>query len=67
MSDVVLSLSLSPYAGMEYVKVILKDGRMVGAILIGETDLEVMDIQYYKFSVSLATQMCRRRRVARTH
>lgn len=25
---------------MEYVKVILKDGRMVGAVLIGETDLE---------------------------
>ena len=27
--------------GMEYVKVILREGRMVGAILIGETDLEV--------------------------
>lgn len=26
--------------GVEYIKVILKDGRMQGAILIGETDLE---------------------------
>ncbi len=26
--------------GKEYVKVILKDGRMVGALLLGETDLE---------------------------
>ena len=26
--------------GLEYVKVILKDGRMQGALLIGETDLE---------------------------
>lgn len=28
-------------AGEEYVKVVLREGRMVGAILIGETDLEV--------------------------
>ena len=27
--------------GKEYVKVILQHGRMVGAVLIGETDLEV--------------------------
>ena len=27
--------------GVEYVKVVLQDGRMVGAVLIGETDLEV--------------------------
>ncbi len=27
--------------GVEYIKVVLKDGRMVGAVLIGETDLEV--------------------------
>ncbi|XP_042529311.1 pyridine nucleotide-disulfide oxidoreductase domain-containing protein 1 [Dipodomys spectabilis] len=26
--------------GLEYVKVVLQDGRMVGAVLIGETDLE---------------------------
>lgn len=26
--------------GVEYVKVVLQDGRMIGAILIGETDLE---------------------------
>ena len=26
---------------MEYVKVILHHGKMVGAVLIGETDLEV--------------------------
>lgn len=25
---------------MEYVKVLLQNGRMVGAVLIGETDLE---------------------------
>ena len=30
------------HVGEEYVKAVLKDGRMVGAILIGETDLEVM-------------------------
>ena len=29
------------HAGVEYVKAVLKDGKMVGAILIGETDLEV--------------------------
>lgn len=27
--------------GEEYVKVVLREGRMVGAILVGETDLEV--------------------------
>ena len=27
--------------GVEYVKAVLRDGRLVGAILIGETDLEV--------------------------
>lgn len=27
--------------GLEYVKVILRNGRMVGTILIGKTDLEV--------------------------
>lgn len=27
-------------SGLEYVKVVLRDGRMEGAILIGETDLE---------------------------
>ena len=26
---------------MEYVKVVLQNGRMVGAVLIGDTDLEV--------------------------
>lgn len=36
----VMSFSLI-LLGVEYVKVILKDGRMVGAILIGDTDLEV--------------------------
>ena len=30
--------------GMEYIKVILQNGRMVGAILIGETDLEVSNV-----------------------
>lgn len=29
-------------ADVEYVKVILQSGHMVGAILIGETDLEVI-------------------------
>ncbi|PSN43440.1 Pyridine nucleotide-disulfide oxidoreductase domain-containing protein 1, partial [Blattella germanica] len=28
--------------GMEYVKLVMKDGRMQGAVLIGETDLEEM-------------------------
>ena len=28
------------FVGEEYVKVVLKDDRMYGAILIGETDLE---------------------------
>lgn len=27
-------------SGLEYVKVVLRDGRMEGAIFIGETDLE---------------------------
>lgn len=27
-------------SGLEYVKVVLRDGRMEGVILIGETDLE---------------------------
>lgn len=26
--------------GMEYIKVVLSEGRMMGALLIGETDLE---------------------------
>ena len=29
------------HAGKEYIKALLQNGRMVGAILIGETDLEV--------------------------
>ena len=29
------------HTGKEYIKAILQNGRMVGAILIGETDLEV--------------------------
>ena len=28
------------FTGVEYIKVVIKDGRMHGAILIGETDLE---------------------------
>ena len=31
---------LSMVTGHEYVKTVMKDGRMYGAILIGETDLE---------------------------
>ena len=31
----------SPTLGREYIKVILQNKRMVGAILIGDTDLEV--------------------------
>ena len=27
--------------GVEYIKVVLTSGRMVGAVLIGDTDLEV--------------------------
>ena len=30
--------------GKEYIKAILQNGRMVGAILIGETDLEVRTV-----------------------
>ena len=30
----------------EYIKVILHNGRMVGAILIGETDLEVRHLTH---------------------
>ena len=37
---------ISCLLGHEYVKVILQNKRMVGAILIGDTDLEVItDIQ----------------------
>jgi small subunit ribosomal protein S18b len=28
--------------GMEYIKLVMKDGKMQGAVLIGETDLEEM-------------------------
>ena len=28
------------FSGVEYVKVVMVDGRMQGALLIGETDLE---------------------------
>ena len=38
--------------GMEYIKVLLHKGKMVGAILIGETDLEVkcyLNIHVYQF------------------
>ena len=28
------------YPGMEYVKIVIQDGRVQGAILIGETELE---------------------------
>ena len=31
-------------AGVEYIKVVLQNGRMVGTILIGETDLEASEI-----------------------
>ncbi len=31
---------VSIFVGVEYVKVVMKDGQMQGAILIGETDLE---------------------------
>ena len=31
----------SPTLGHEYIKVVLQNKRMVGAILIGDTDLEV--------------------------
>ena len=34
-------MSLFNIPGKEYIKAILQNGRMVGAILIGETDLEV--------------------------
>ena len=45
MSILVYSLCLYQliFAGHEYVKVVLQNGRMQGAILIGETDLEVDD------------------------
>ena len=35
-------------SGEEYVKVVLRDGRMMGAILIGETDLEVGPLSFMK-------------------
>ncbi len=31
-------------AGVEYVKVVLVSGHMVGAVLVGDTDLEVRGI-----------------------
>ena len=34
------------HAGMEYVKVVLQNGLMVGAVLIGDTDLEVPEHTY---------------------
>ena len=35
-------LNLILLAGLEYIKVVVHRGKMVGAVLIGETDLEVM-------------------------
>lgn len=35
-----IGLNICFLSGLEYVKVVLRDGRMEGAILIGETDLE---------------------------
>ena len=37
---IIIIIVFSYFAGVEYVKVILQHGRMVGAILIGDTDLE---------------------------
>jgi NAD(P)H-nitrite reductase large subunit len=33
-------ISFVVFSGEEYVKVVLQDGRLQGAVLIGETDLE---------------------------
>ena len=33
-------ISVVVFTGEEYVKVVLQDGRLQGAVLIGETDLE---------------------------
>jgi NAD(P)H-nitrite reductase large subunit len=33
-------ISFVVFTGEEYVKVVLQDGRLQGAVLIGETDLE---------------------------
>ena len=46
----------SPTLGHEYIKVILQNKRMVGAILIGDTDLEVKLLEHrvsrsYKLSI----------------
>lgn len=36
------ALCMHTFSGVEYVKVVLKEGRMMGTVLIGETDLEVI-------------------------
>lgn len=43
--------------GKEYVKVILHDGRMAGAILIGETDLEVWKHQSLTYVIKNGIDM----------
>ena len=48
------------HTGKEYIKAILQNGRMVGAILIGETDLEVR-LQYnVTIDRMLMSNQCRR-------
>ena len=42
----------SPTLGHEYIKVVLQNKRMVGAILIGDTDLEVKN-NFVVFSLFL--------------
>ena len=39
---ILLGVYTHVHVGMEYVKVLLKDGCMIGAILVGETGLEVV-------------------------
>ena len=49
-SPTILKAESTPFLllGVEYVKVVLQDGRMIGAILIGETDLEVCNFKKMK-------------------
>lgn len=50
--DVICIYFLYNAIGVEYIKVILQNGRMIGAILIGDTDLEVMTV------IMLITKLC---------
>jgi hypothetical protein len=56
----------------EFVKTVMKDGRMQGALLVGDTDLGIT-VFYFKIQIAKITNMikscgcCHRRNLARKY